>query len=263
MKRSELFNLVWAEAVTKVAARFGMSDRGLAKLCARHHIPLPERGYWAKVKGGQYPARMPLPRPDDDHEIPLKESAASGDPVAALSDTMSRLFGRTSSNDPEPEQPQANDQLAPEQQGLSKSAEPKMKRGVGRPRKLVNIPIDSGEVSGGRAAATAKPLPQLPQALQSSPTTMQPTALMVLESECQRAMVAGMEYQRRQAAQAFLGAVVANAYGLDEATSTAVLNWARAVHTRLSMVDPVDAVINEIRASAVASGSNNQCQSIK
>jgi len=71
-------------------------------------------------------------------------------------------------------------------------------------------------------------------------------------------MAAGMDYQRRQAAQVFLSAVVADAYRQDPVTSTAVLKWARAVHTQLSLVDPVGAVINEIRASAAADGGNGQ-----
>lgn len=74
MKRSELFGLIWSQATSKLAPRFGMSDRGLAKLCERHHIPLPQRGYWAKVGAGQFPAMMPLPRPDQDYDINLRDS---------------------------------------------------------------------------------------------------------------------------------------------------------------------------------------------
>lgn len=39
--------------MTKVADDFNMSDRGMAKLCARHVIPVPPRGYWAKKQAGQ------------------------------------------------------------------------------------------------------------------------------------------------------------------------------------------------------------------
>ena len=38
--------------MTKVAAKVGLSDRGLAKLCARHDIPVPGRGYWARKQFG-------------------------------------------------------------------------------------------------------------------------------------------------------------------------------------------------------------------
>jgi len=46
--------------MTALAGEFGMSDRGLAKLCARHHIPVPPRGYWAKVAAGEKPPVPPF-----------------------------------------------------------------------------------------------------------------------------------------------------------------------------------------------------------
>lgn len=36
-----------------LAPRYGVSDRGLAKICASHCIPVPPRGYWAKVAAGK------------------------------------------------------------------------------------------------------------------------------------------------------------------------------------------------------------------
>lgn len=35
--------------MSTLAIEFGISDRGLAKVCGRHRIPVPPRGYWAKV----------------------------------------------------------------------------------------------------------------------------------------------------------------------------------------------------------------------
>src|SRR5690348_7683281 len=39
--------------MTKLAADFGISDVGLAKICARHRVPTPPRGYWAKLQSGK------------------------------------------------------------------------------------------------------------------------------------------------------------------------------------------------------------------
>lgn len=39
--------------MTKVAAEFQISDVGLAKICDRHRVPTPPRGYWAKIEAGQ------------------------------------------------------------------------------------------------------------------------------------------------------------------------------------------------------------------
>lgn len=60
--RESLYNEVWADPVTVVAPRYGLSDVGLAKICREQAIPLPSRGYWAKVKAGKVMGRAPLPK---------------------------------------------------------------------------------------------------------------------------------------------------------------------------------------------------------
>ena len=60
-KREALHDLVWTAPVFEVAKRLGVSDVGLAKLCRRASIPIPGRGYWARVESGQQIGRTPLP----------------------------------------------------------------------------------------------------------------------------------------------------------------------------------------------------------
>jgi len=60
LTRQELFNLVWSEPVQKLAKRFEISDVGLAKICKAAQIPLPPRGYWAKVEARQSPPKAVL-----------------------------------------------------------------------------------------------------------------------------------------------------------------------------------------------------------
>lgn len=62
--RETLYREVWTDPVTVVAERYGLSDVGLAKLCKRLQIPLPRRGYWAKLKAGKKTAKAPLPTLD-------------------------------------------------------------------------------------------------------------------------------------------------------------------------------------------------------
>lgn len=58
--REELYEIVWADPVSKVAPLYGVSAPSLAKTCARARVPLPERGYWAKLRYGKSPRRTPL-----------------------------------------------------------------------------------------------------------------------------------------------------------------------------------------------------------
>lgn len=62
LPRSQLYELVWSKPVTELAKEFGMSDVALAKRCRAIRIPLPPRGYWARVAAGQKPRRPPLPK---------------------------------------------------------------------------------------------------------------------------------------------------------------------------------------------------------
>ena len=61
MTRSELYALVWQEPMTKLAKRFRLSDVGLRKICAKHGIPTPPLGYWAKLAHGKKVTQPPLP----------------------------------------------------------------------------------------------------------------------------------------------------------------------------------------------------------
>ena len=65
LTRAELYEKVWTSPMQKLANEFGLSDVGLAKLCRRHDIPLPGRGYWARIQFGQKPGRAPLPAPKE------------------------------------------------------------------------------------------------------------------------------------------------------------------------------------------------------
>ena len=69
MSRQALFEAVWQRPLTDIAAEVGITDVGLRKLCDRHDIPTPGRGYWAQVRAGKIFPR-PVLRPVSD---PRKE----------------------------------------------------------------------------------------------------------------------------------------------------------------------------------------------
>jgi len=58
--------------MVKLAAEYGISGRGLAKLCSRYAIPVPGRGHWARKKAGYHdqPDELPTtPPPDSEGRI--------------------------------------------------------------------------------------------------------------------------------------------------------------------------------------------------
>jgi len=73
LKRSELYGLVWKHPMSRLAKSFALSDVGLAKICEKHDIPKPPRGYWAKKQFGQEMEQEPLPNPENDRAIEFEE----------------------------------------------------------------------------------------------------------------------------------------------------------------------------------------------
>lgn len=79
LTREELYDLVWAKPMTEIAKDHGISDRGMAKLCARKQIPVPPRGYWAKKLANKNVAKPPLPafaaKPQKEKDVQKNETA--------------------------------------------------------------------------------------------------------------------------------------------------------------------------------------------
>lgn len=69
LTRRELYDLVWSEPMRTIAARYGLSDVGLRKICVRHRIPVPKQGHWQRVAAGKSVDRIALPATNDESEI--------------------------------------------------------------------------------------------------------------------------------------------------------------------------------------------------
>jgi len=72
LTRRELYDLVWQTPMVKLAAKYGLSGRGLAKLCERHAIPVPGRGHWVATHAGYVMERDPLPgKPPPEMQVEI------------------------------------------------------------------------------------------------------------------------------------------------------------------------------------------------
>ena len=82
-RREDLYRLVWTSPVSEIAARLGVSDVGLAKLCRRAGVPIPGRGYWARTEAGQ--AVEPVPLQEAPKGLPEWLRIRGAKPVGAVS----------------------------------------------------------------------------------------------------------------------------------------------------------------------------------
>src|SRR5262245_32915392 len=69
ISREQLYEQVWAEPMTTVAARHKVSSSFLARICTRLNVPRPPRGYWAKRRVGQRVSHPSLPDAAPGHEL--------------------------------------------------------------------------------------------------------------------------------------------------------------------------------------------------
>jgi len=61
LTREQLYELVWSKPMRRLAKDYGVSDRAMAKLCARKQVPVPPRGYWARKSSGFRVVQPTLP----------------------------------------------------------------------------------------------------------------------------------------------------------------------------------------------------------
>ena len=73
--RDELYQQVWETPIVKLANQYGISDRGLSKICKRLNIPTPGRGDGARKAAGKHVSQYQLPDPDENttNEIVIPE----------------------------------------------------------------------------------------------------------------------------------------------------------------------------------------------
>jgi hypothetical protein len=89
LSREELYDRVWSEPMKTLAGRFQLSDVGLKKICTKHRIPVPPRGYWRRLETGQSPRRTALPKLANAAQVQIrvKPKEAKGDLDDALGDS--------------------------------------------------------------------------------------------------------------------------------------------------------------------------------
>jgi hypothetical protein len=106
INRDKLYEEVWADPMTKVAAKYVVSSSFLARVCERLHVPRPSRGYWAQMEAGKAAPKPPLPeaRPGDELEWsrdgkPRRVPRALPQPPAENARTVRRMRRARPSHD--------------------------------------------------------------------------------------------------------------------------------------------------------------------
>ena len=75
--RKDLYEQVWEVPILKLAEQYGISGVGLAKVCKKHNIPRPPRGYWAKKYAGAHVQKASLPNQNKNYLITINANSSS------------------------------------------------------------------------------------------------------------------------------------------------------------------------------------------
>lgn len=80
--REELYAQVWKTPMSRLSTEYGISGKGLAKICDRLKVPYPPRGYWARKEAGQRVLTYRLPKADE--EVPASVTITPTPPPVEL-----------------------------------------------------------------------------------------------------------------------------------------------------------------------------------
>jgi hypothetical protein len=96
LSHRDLYELVWARPVTKIATDFGISDVALHKICKKHRVPVPGRGYRATLAPDKPVKQTVFRQIQDPHldRIQIQRSAARSMPPAVRRASVGR-YART------------------------------------------------------------------------------------------------------------------------------------------------------------------------
>jgi hypothetical protein len=85
LHRTELYALVWAEPLSTLAKRYGLSTYALRQICIRLAVPLPRGEHWKKLRAGRTiePPRLPT-KAHGDQSVELMVSTAPTTPSVVI-----------------------------------------------------------------------------------------------------------------------------------------------------------------------------------
>lgn len=113
ISRQDLFDKVWSSPVTRVAAEFGVSDTAVRKMCRRHGIPVPSRGYWAQVAAGR---TFPRPKlgPVSRARLETVRFVGAGQPSPEVKAVAERLKEKAREVQRSPDRGAPGEEIAPQ-----------------------------------------------------------------------------------------------------------------------------------------------------
>lgn len=68
LTREQLYELVREKPILHIVETYGGTYKEVKEMLNRYNIPMPENGYWSRVRSGYNIQKLPLPPMDDEFE---------------------------------------------------------------------------------------------------------------------------------------------------------------------------------------------------
>jgi len=134
-----------------VAKRYGVSEVTLAKACRKLAVPLPPRGYWARIRAGRTLPRPPLP----PYERPLKIQTTRRAPRRSAGAMTSKVPDVKLGHGPATSTSKVTETSGSNSRKESEAADKKRNRGRPRERKSRNTFIAPSMAGSERSASVS------------------------------------------------------------------------------------------------------------
>ncbi|MGV8946721.1 MAG: hypothetical protein ACOH1N_09855 [Lutibacter sp.] len=81
LTREPFYEIVWSTQITKLTEKYAFSRDGIKALCKKYEIPIPENGYWSKVKFNKPIKRVKLNNVSGDEGKIILTIREEGNPI--------------------------------------------------------------------------------------------------------------------------------------------------------------------------------------
>jgi hypothetical protein len=147
--REELYRKVWEKPLLKVAGEYGVSAVALGKTCRKLSVPVPGRGYWAKLAHGHAGMKKPpLPKLDKVpiiYHSPVKKRPSGSDQNDSEFSLITQLLSSGALNPPPVDAPARPPALIRHTANLLGSRSRKDEHGILLPREAGGLDVRVSE----------------------------------------------------------------------------------------------------------------------
>ncbi|WP_147585055.1 hypothetical protein [Clostridium amazonitimonense] len=98
LEREKLYEEVWSIKMKELAIKYGLSEATLRKHCRSLNVPIPQSGFWMKVRNGSNPKKIPLPKFDGRGKVIIQKNELRKNSSYKIEDRLKHMIDKDKNN---------------------------------------------------------------------------------------------------------------------------------------------------------------------